>query len=55
MNLERSKANRRTVTSVGDSWIVGRSKSHPGFTYYFNTLTGEAVWNLSAAEVMLFI
>jgi hypothetical protein len=39
------------VSSVGNAWIVMRSKSHPGRLYYFNTLTGEAVWNLSATEV----
>lgn len=56
MNQSVEKSNaRRQVTAVGDSWIVGKSKSHPGFTYYFNTLTGEAVWNLSAAEVIFIV
>uniref|UniRef100_A0A2A4JUY5 Uncharacterized protein n=1 Tax=Heliothis virescens TaxID=7102 RepID=A0A2A4JUY5_HELVI len=42
---------RRKVTSVGNSWIVCKSKSHPGHVYYFNSLTGEAAWNLSDAEI----
>lgn len=42
----------QTVTSVGNSaWIICRSKSHPGRIYYFNTLSGEAAWNLSDQEV----
>ncbi|XP_026759953.2 uncharacterized protein LOC113519095 [Galleria mellonella] len=44
-------SNQIVVTSVGNSWVVCRSKSYSGRTYYFNTLTGEAVWNLSDAEV----
>ncbi|XP_038217389.1 uncharacterized protein LOC119836196 [Zerene cesonia] len=38
------------VATVGSSWIVCRSKSQPGRIYYFNTVTGEAAWNLSDAE-----
>ncbi|CAG4945438.1 unnamed protein product [Colias eurytheme] len=38
------------VTSVGNSWIICRSKSYPGRVYYFNTVSGEAAWNLSDAE-----
>ncbi|XP_012549655.2 uncharacterized protein LOC101743794 [Bombyx mori] len=41
----------RTNVTVGNAWIICKSKSHPGFNYYFNTLSGEAVWNLSSAEV----
>ncbi|KAL4711432.1 hypothetical protein ACJJTC_016186 [Scirpophaga incertulas] len=47
--FEKYKSNR--VTSVGNSWIICRSKSHSGRIYYFNTLTGEAVWNLSDEEI----
>ncbi|XP_028172099.1 uncharacterized protein LOC114361268 [Ostrinia furnacalis] len=43
--------NVETVTAVGNSWIVCRSKSHGGRIYYFNTLTGEAAWNLSDQEI----
>lgn len=39
------------VTAVGNSWVLRRSKTYSGRVYYFNTLTGEAVWNLSEAEV----
>ncbi|XP_047025677.1 uncharacterized protein LOC124634254 isoform X2 [Helicoverpa zea] len=42
---------RQQVSSVGNSWIVCKSKSHPGYVYYFNSLTGEAAWNLSDAEI----
>ncbi|KAF9799906.1 hypothetical protein SFRURICE_013643, partial [Spodoptera frugiperda] len=48
MNKE---TNRRKVTSVGNSWIICKSKSHPGHVYYFNSLTGQAAWNLSDAEI----
>ncbi|XP_022826030.1 uncharacterized protein LOC111356052 [Spodoptera litura] len=43
--------NRRKVTSLGNSWIICKSKSHPGHVYYFNSLTGQAAWNLSDAEI----
>lgn len=39
------------VKSVGDSWILCRSKTYSGRIYYFNTLSGKAVWNLSEPEV----
>ncbi|XP_049693295.2 uncharacterized protein LOC110380434 [Helicoverpa armigera] len=42
---------RQQVSSVGNSWIVCKSKSHSGHVYYFNSLTGEAAWNLSDAEI----
>ncbi|XP_045767147.1 uncharacterized protein LOC123868657 isoform X2 [Maniola jurtina] len=35
---------------VGNAWIICRSKSYAGHMYYFNSLTGEAVWNLSETE-----
>lgn len=41
------------VTSVGNSWIICRSKTYAGRIYYFNTMTGEAAWNLSEIEVIL--
>ncbi|CAK1579329.1 unnamed protein product [Parnassius mnemosyne] len=47
----RKNCFNESVTSVGNSWVVCRSKSHPGRIYYFNTLTGEAAWNLSEAEI----
>ncbi|KAH9628582.1 hypothetical protein HF086_010316 [Spodoptera exigua] len=43
--------NRRKVTPVGNSWVICKSKSHPGHVYYFNSLTGQAAWNLSDAEI----
>nr|XP_034828818.1 uncharacterized protein LOC117986102 [Maniola hyperantus] len=45
-------SGREIVTSVGNAWIICRSKSiaRAGQIYYFNTLTGEAVWNLSETE-----
>lgn len=52
MSEEIRNNARRKVTSVGNSWIVCQSKSHPGHVYYFNSLTGEAVWNLSDPEVI---
>ncbi|XP_045496680.1 uncharacterized protein LOC123695036 [Colias croceus] len=45
-----AKNDSNIVTSVGNSWIICRSKSYPGRVYYFNTVTGEAAWNLSDAE-----
>ncbi|XP_047040957.1 uncharacterized protein LOC124645219 [Helicoverpa zea] len=42
---------RQKVTPVGNSWIVCKSKRHQGHVYYFNSLTGEAAWNLSDAEI----
>ncbi|CAH2085510.1 unnamed protein product [Euphydryas editha] len=39
------------VTSLGNSWIICRSKTYAGRIYYFNTLTGEAAWNLSESEI----
>ncbi|XP_046967131.1 uncharacterized protein LOC124535105 isoform X2 [Vanessa cardui] len=39
------------VQAVGNSWIICRSKSYAGRIYYFNTLTGEAAWNLSESEI----
>ncbi|CAH2228152.1 jg25710, partial [Pararge aegeria aegeria] len=39
------------VSSVGNFWIICRSKSCAGRIYYFNTSTGDAVWNLSDIEV----
>ncbi|CAG4970828.1 unnamed protein product [Parnassius apollo] len=47
----RKNCFNESVTSVGNSWVVCRSKSHSGRIYYFNTLTGEAAWNLSEAEI----
>ncbi|XP_013194060.2 uncharacterized protein LOC106137707 isoform X2 [Amyelois transitella] len=47
----KNPGNQQTVTSVGNAWVVSRSKSYPGRIYYFNTLTGEAVWNLSSEEI----
>ncbi|XP_059053498.1 uncharacterized protein LOC131847845 isoform X2 [Achroia grisella] len=44
-------SNNSVVTSIGNSWVLCRSKSYSGRIYYFNTLTGEAAWNLSNAEV----
>ncbi|KAJ0177778.1 hypothetical protein K1T71_006651 [Dendrolimus kikuchii] len=32
-------------------WIIRKSKTYPGHNYYFNTLTGAAVWNLSEQEI----
>lgn len=51
--VEKNELNVQSVTSVGNSWIICRSKSHFGRIYYFNTLTGEAAWNLSDSEVSL--
>lgn len=48
---EKKRNTKQAVSYVGNSWIVTQSKSHPGHVYYFNTVTGEAVWNLSDAEV----
>ncbi|XP_064072475.1 uncharacterized protein LOC113393068 isoform X1 [Vanessa tameamea] len=39
------------VQALGNSWIICRSKSYAGRIYYFNTLTGEAAWNLSESEI----
>ncbi|CAH0723777.1 unnamed protein product, partial [Brenthis ino] len=39
------------VKSVGDSWIICRSKTYSGRIYYFNTFSGKAVWNLSEPEM----
>ncbi|CAG9579808.1 unnamed protein product [Danaus chrysippus] len=36
---------------VSSAWIVCPSKSYPGEDYYFNTLTGQSVWDLSEPEV----
>ncbi|KAJ2947465.1 hypothetical protein O0L34_g17249 [Tuta absoluta] len=41
----------QVVFSAGNSWVVCRSKSYIGRVYYFNTVTGEAAWNLSDTEV----
>ncbi|OWR51145.1 hypothetical protein KGM_211017 [Danaus plexippus plexippus] len=35
---------------VSSAWIVCQSKSYPGLVYYFNTLTGESVWDLNEPE-----
>ncbi|XP_075976474.1 uncharacterized protein LOC142976790 [Anticarsia gemmatalis] len=51
MSEDKYSNSRQVVTSVGKSWIMTHSKSHPGHVYYFNTLTGEAVWNLSNSEI----
>lgn len=51
-NKETSSALLK-VSSIGNAWIVTQSKSHPGHVYYFNTLTREAVWNLSESEVII--
>ncbi|XP_041968072.1 uncharacterized protein LOC121725274 [Aricia agestis] len=39
-----------TVETLG-AWIICRSKTYTNRPYYFNTLTGQAVWNLSKAEI----
>lgn len=44
------KSERQTILHVGNTWIMTQSKSRPGHVYYFNTLTGEAVWNLSETD-----
>ncbi|CAH0399152.1 unnamed protein product [Chilo suppressalis] len=52
MNNKKDKNESiQTVTALRNSWVVCKSKSHAGHIYYFNTLTGEAVWNLSDAEI----
>ncbi|CAB3250685.1 unnamed protein product [Arctia plantaginis] len=51
MSGDKEKSARKKVTSVGNAWIVTQSKSHPGLVYYFNTVTREAVWNLSELEI----
>lgn len=50
-NQKKNDDSNKVVTSVGNSWVVCRSKSYSGHVYYFNTLSGEAVWNLSDTEV----
>lgn len=37
---------------VSSAWIVCQSKSYPGLVYYFNTLTGESVWDLNEPQVI---
>lgn len=52
MNEDLDKNQQRPiVTSVGNAWVICNSKSRPGYKYYFNTLSGQAVWNLSPDEV----
>lgn len=34
-----------------NGWILCPSKSFPGKFYYFNMVSGEAVWSLNELEV----
>lgn len=48
-----TEKTNETVEQAKGPWIHSRSKSYFGKTYYFNTLTGEAVWNLAEADVSI--
>ncbi|VVC97749.1 unnamed protein product [Leptidea sinapis] len=37
--------------SDSNVWIICKSTKYPHLPYYFNTSTGEAVWNLCEAEI----
>ncbi|XP_053606005.1 uncharacterized protein LOC128672716 [Plodia interpunctella] len=50
-NTDKNHGAQKSITPVGHAWVLSRSKSYSGRVYYFNTLTGEAVWNLSNEEI----
>ncbi|KAM3967124.1 uncharacterized protein ACR2FA_011976 [Aphomia sociella] len=51
MDGEEPSNTNSIVTSVGNSWVLCRSKTYSGRIYYFNTETGQAAWNLSKTEI----
>ena len=34
------------MSSVPAGWLIKESRSHPGRTYYYNTVTKESVWEM---------
>lgn len=51
--MNKSSTNECMPSPAGDPWITCRSKSHHRRIYYYNTITGEAIWNLTDFEVKL--
>ncbi|CAK1544020.1 unnamed protein product [Leptosia nina] len=49
--MDKAIETLNSVSSYGNAWIVCRSKSYAGRVYYFNTVNGQAVWNLSEPEI----
>ncbi|XP_072929211.1 uncharacterized protein [Epargyreus clarus] len=41
----------RNKETEANSWIIGVSRSHPGQKYYFNTVTGVSLWNISDEDI----